>query len=87
MITCMAIVGLTFEMLMTDTSVVSNVTLCLCLVLHAACQVRCVDKATGEMMVRYTMAAQSALDLLRQLLHTCSRAAPEPDVHAQGMHS
>lgn len=41
----------------------------------AAIQVRCVDKATGDMMVRYTMAAQSALDLLQQLLLTCSHEA------------
>eukprot|EP00879_Flechtneria_rotunda_P013213 GHRR01013798.1.p1 GENE.GHRR01013798.1~~GHRR01013798.1.p1 ORF type:complete len:601 (+),score=261.64 GHRR01013798.1:382-2184(+) len=32
-------------------------------------QVRCVDKATGDMMVRYTMAAQEALILLQQLVH------------------
>lgn len=34
-------------------------------------QVRCVDKTTGDMMVRYTMAAQSSVDLLRQLLTSC----------------
>jgi hypothetical protein len=49
-------------------------------------QVRCVDKSTGDMMVRYTMAAQSALDLLRQLLLTCRAyaAGPAGEVEAGG---
>lgn len=49
-------------------------------------QVRCVDKSTGDMMVRYTMAAQSALDLLRQLLTTCRAyaAVPVGDAEAGG---
>jgi hypothetical protein len=34
-------------------------------------QVRCVDKGTGDMLVRYTMAAQGALVVLRQLLAAC----------------
>jgi hypothetical protein len=53
----------------------------------AAClQVRCVDKSTGDMMVRYTMAAQSALDLLRQLLTACRAYAAMPvgDTEAGG---
>lgn len=34
-------------------------------------QVRCVDKATGDMLVRYTMAAQSALLVMGQLVTAC----------------
>ncbi|KAF8061288.1 hypothetical protein HT031_004378 [Scenedesmus sp. PABB004] len=34
-------------------------------------QVRCVDKATGDMLVRYSMAAASALLVLGQLLAAC----------------
>jgi hypothetical protein len=45
-----------------------------------------VDKVTGDMMVRYTMAAQSALELLKQLLATCRAYAGTPlgDSHAGG---
>lgn len=44
------------------------------------------DKVTGDMMVRYTMAAQSALELLKQLLWTCRAYAGTPlgDAHAGG---
>jgi len=58
-------------------SLFANVTMCP-LTLRGArwrLQVRCVDKSTGDMMVRYTMAAQSALELLRQLLFTCRTAS------------
>lgn len=41
------------------------------------------DKATGDMMVRYTMAAQSALVLLRQLLQSCC-SAPAAGCGASG---
>lgn len=44
------------------------------------------DKVTGDMMVRYTMAAQSALELMKQLLATCRAYAGTPlgDSHAGG---
>lgn len=46
------------------------------------------DKVTGDMMVRYTMAAQSALELLKQLLSTCRAYAGTPlgNSHAGGEH-
>jgi hypothetical protein len=43
-------------------------------------QVRCVDKGTGDMLVRYTMAAQGALVVLRQLLAAC-RVEPGQGEH------
>jgi hypothetical protein len=60
--------------------------LCMIVAMLALLQVRCVDKSTGDMMVRYTMAAQSALDLLRQLLMTCRAYASIPvgDAEAGG---
>eukprot|EP00775_Hariotina_reticulata_P008895 gene8895-9072_t len=38
-------------------------------------QVRCVDRATGDMMVRHMMAAQSALAVLLQLVVSCRQEA------------
>lgn len=40
------------------------------------------DKGTGDMLVRYTMAAQGALVVLRQLLAAC-RVEPGHGEHAR----
>jgi hypothetical protein len=47
-------------------------------------QVRCVDRATGDMMVRHMMAAQSALAVLVELVVSCRQEATLSGVAGEG---